>query len=282
VNSQKPVSKAKSYVLESITLDEELQLREGVVQSAIEEYFQVLKDGGKLPPISCVLVDGELLLVDGFARYYAHEKAQKTRIYVNILPGSTRLDAIIYACSANAKHGVPRSNKDKHKAVKKAMEIFPDATAIKLAELCLVSRQFVYKCLPKEEKPLVAVPSQAAEATSPQAPAKKTPEAPKQGAVIASEPEYKDLDCEACFNTQFVLTDAGWQCALCHCPEPVAKPPLLDTANVSFNVDVDVEKWKKWKKIFGQLTRATEDCGLYVHVQVELAALKKKAMELAE
>jgi|688.fasta_scaffold05167_15 hypothetical protein len=294
MSSTKPLVKAKAYALESITLDDELQLREGVVQSAIEEYFQVLKDGGRLPPISCVLVDGELLLVDGFARYYAHEKAQKTRIYVNILPGNTRLDAIIYACRANAKHGVPRSNKDKSKAVKKAIEIFPDATPLKLSEICLVSRQFVYKCLSKNKESEAAsevseaaaleVPAaaMAVAATSATAPAVTDP---KQGSVVPSPPEYKALDCEACFHNQFVLTDGGWQCSSCLCPEPKPKPPLLDTLHESPKVealDIDAEKWKKWKKIFGQLTRSSEDCGLYIHLQIELAALKKKAMELAE
>jgi hypothetical protein len=266
-----------------------------VVQSAIDDYCQVLKEGGKLPPVACVMVDGDLLLVDGFARYYAHEKALKTKIYVQILPGQTRLDAIKYACGANSKHGVPRSNEDRKKATLKAIATWPTLSERKIADICGVSRSFVHKLMPagKSEESEETKPAKKAKPeTKPAKPS--TPKKQKQGAPVASEPEYKDLDCPECMGTQFVLSDGGWKCAVCHAPEPEQQKEAelefedveeSSTPEPSFDVaklEIDQAEWKKWLTVFGQLIRATNKCGLYVALQTDLAALKKKAMELAE
>ncbi len=204
------------------------------------------------------------------------------------MPGSTREDAIKYACGANAKHGVPRSHDDRKKATLKAISTWPAYSERKIADICGVSRQFVHKFMPAE--PTEAKPAESKPASKPESkPAESKPSAPKkqkQGAPVASEPVFKDLDCPECLETKFVLSDGGWKCSNCNAPEPEsASGKPAEEKPASFDVDkleIDQAEWKKWLTVFGQLTRVSHKCGLYVALQTDLAALKKKAMELAE
>ena len=71
-------------------------------------------------------------------------RSNGTRILADIRQG-TRRDAILYSCGANAAHGLPRTNEDKRRAVRKLLEdtewmFWSD---VKIAEVACVSHDFV-------------------------------------------------------------------------------------------------------------------------------------------
>jgi ParB-like chromosome segregation protein Spo0J len=103
-------------LLKDIILNPALQSRANLSQETIDEYYEVLKEGGELPPITVYRVGSRYYVVDGWHRVYAHKKAGLADIQVEVLDGTMR-EATLYAISANDGHGLRRSNDDKRKAV---------------------------------------------------------------------------------------------------------------------------------------------------------------------
>lgn len=102
--------------LNRITVDPAMQSRVNINDAVVEEYADVLLDGGKLPP-PVVFFDGEnYILGGGFHRYGAHRLAGKRGMTVEIRQGTAR-DALWFSVSENADHGLRRSAGDKRKAV---------------------------------------------------------------------------------------------------------------------------------------------------------------------
>jgi ParB-like nuclease domain len=102
--------------LTEITVDSSLQGRCKLDQEVVDEYTEVLREGGKLPPVKLYRVGSSYYLVDGWHRYFAHKKAGLADIEVDITDGSMR-DAMLYAIGANDGHGLRLSNEDKRKKV---------------------------------------------------------------------------------------------------------------------------------------------------------------------
>jgi len=83
---------------------------------AIDEYAGAMRDGAIFPPI-IVFYDGvDYWLADGFHRVRSAEKANLAELPADVRQG-TRRDAILHSVSANADHGVRRTNRDKRQAV---------------------------------------------------------------------------------------------------------------------------------------------------------------------
>ena len=118
--------------------------REKIHQPTIDDYAEILKAGGALPPAT-VFVDGTgNWLADGLHRLRAHEKTGAKEIPAEIKTGGLR-EATLWAMGANSEHGLPRTRADKQKAV--AM-MLADAewglwSDYKIAEICKVSREMV-------------------------------------------------------------------------------------------------------------------------------------------
>jgi hypothetical protein len=102
--------------LTEITVDSALQGRCKLNQEVVDEYSEVLREGGKLPAIKVYRVGSRHYLVDGWHRYFAHKKAGLADILVDIVDGTIR-DATMYAAGANDDHGLRRTNDDKRKSV---------------------------------------------------------------------------------------------------------------------------------------------------------------------
>ena len=86
----------------------------------------------------------EYFLVDGFHRHLAAVRVKRSSLSCIVHSGTQR-DAIRYALSANARHGLHRSNDDKRKAV---AFVLADAewsklSSVAIAEMCGVSDMFV-------------------------------------------------------------------------------------------------------------------------------------------
>jgi hypothetical protein len=114
--SSQPLERIRSVALVSIRLDGGTQAREELSEETIQDYADVLKNGGTLPDITVFFDGTSYWLADGFHRYYAHERAQLGTISCDIKEGSQR-DAILYAAGANDKHGLRRTNADKRRSV---------------------------------------------------------------------------------------------------------------------------------------------------------------------
>jgi hypothetical protein len=78
-----------------------------------------MRDGEEFPPPTVFTIDGiTYRLADGFHRMAAYRRAHPDvqEIQCEVRTGDLE-DAVLFACGANASHGLPRSNSDKRKAV---------------------------------------------------------------------------------------------------------------------------------------------------------------------
>jgi ParB-like chromosome segregation protein Spo0J len=120
---QSPEVVSKSLIVNlpitDITIDPELQSRAAMSDSAIQDYCEALKRGVALPPVQVVKDVGgsRIRLVDGFHRLAAYQKLERNVIPAQITVGD-QATAIELAVTANATHGLQRTNADKQKAIK--------------------------------------------------------------------------------------------------------------------------------------------------------------------
>lgn len=132
--------------LDKIKVDGDLQVRDKINEDAVREYAEVIRGGGKMPPVT-VFFDGKTYhLADGWHRFFAHKQAAFPEIEAEVHDG-TRRDAILFALSANDKHGLRRTNADKRRSVLVLLEDFEwsEWNNTKIAEVCGVSATFVDK-----------------------------------------------------------------------------------------------------------------------------------------
>lgn len=110
---------------EKITLDPKLQPRNELNADAILQYSLDMKAGDVFPPVEIKNVNGRYYLTSGWHRTLAAKKAKLNTIDAIVVPG-TLDDAIWDACAANIEHdksGSRRTNRDKQKAVKMALQL---------------------------------------------------------------------------------------------------------------------------------------------------------------
>lgn len=128
---------------EEIEIDPGLQPRVALNESTIAEYVEDMIGGAAFPPVVAFNDGARLLLADGFHRHAAAARA-KVELRVDIRSGSRR-DALIFALSANATHGLKRTNADKRRCVELALEDeeIRGWSDRRIAETCGVSDPFV-------------------------------------------------------------------------------------------------------------------------------------------
>ena len=132
--------------LKKIRIDGGTQSRVAISEDTVKDYTEALLDGVEMFPV-IVFFDGKHhWLADGFHRYHAHNRAKLKEMDCEIKNGTKR-DAKIFSWSANAKHGLRRSNADKRKIVIEALEDIELAgeDARKIAKLCAVSHTQVMR-----------------------------------------------------------------------------------------------------------------------------------------
>lgn len=139
----------KKVPIEEIVMDERCQARAEVNHDAVREYADAYRSahslGAMLPPPEVYLVSGKLYLVDGYHRVPAAITAGVGFLRVSIVGEGTIDDAIWYATGVNQAHGVRRSNEDKRRAVRMALEspIGQEQSNRVIAEHCGVGHQLV-------------------------------------------------------------------------------------------------------------------------------------------
>jgi ParB/Sulfiredoxin domain len=134
--------------LAAITVDPAIQQRAaGTSQDVVADYAEAMRNGAAFPPIDVFATeDGILYLADGVHRLLADQSAHPDAedIECRVHPGS-RDDALLFACSANAQHGLPRSRSDKIKAVTTILcsELWSGWSDREISRQCRVSHGFV-------------------------------------------------------------------------------------------------------------------------------------------
>jgi hypothetical protein len=127
-----------------IRIDGGTQMRVSINQDKVAEYAEKMREEEKFPPIKATFDGTVYWLYNGFHRYFAAQAAGATTIEVEYKPG-TMEDAQDLALSANHDNGLPRTNEDKRKSVKTALEMERHANKSdrEIAKLCKVSVPFV-------------------------------------------------------------------------------------------------------------------------------------------
>jgi len=134
----------KKVKLNDIKIDGGTQSRVAIDQPTVYDYLECMKAGDEFPPMVTVFDGSTHWLVDGFHRYQAFKILGIKEVEVDYRPG-TQLEAQIMSFGVNGRHGKPRTNEDKRKAVEAALihEMLKDKTDYELAKICSVSRPFV-------------------------------------------------------------------------------------------------------------------------------------------
>jgi uncharacterized ParB-like nuclease family protein len=106
-----------------ITVDETLQMRCSTREETVAEYAGALERGEQFPPIVLFyLLEADLLVVvNGFHRFHAHERAGLTKIRAVVIRGSRR-EAVLYACGADSRSPLQRTQEDKRKAARTLLQ----------------------------------------------------------------------------------------------------------------------------------------------------------------
>lgn len=135
---------ARTIKLDEIRIDGGTQVRENISQETVYRYKENMEDGDQFPPVEVVYDGASYWLVDGFHRYHAMKLIGYRTVEVLYRPGTLQ-DARILALAMNSRHGLPRTNADKRKAVLMALEMeeFKNATDAEIAKACDVSKPFV-------------------------------------------------------------------------------------------------------------------------------------------
>lgn len=130
--------------LSKIRIDGGTQQRVSINQETVDAYAEAYAAGQPMPPVHLFYDGATFWLADGFHRLHAAKKAGLDRILEHITPG-TRREAILYSLSANARHGLQRTNADKRKAVATMLDDAEWSTFSlrKIAEICGVTHPFV-------------------------------------------------------------------------------------------------------------------------------------------
>lgn len=102
--------------LDQIRVDGGTQARAGVNWETVNDYAELMAEGVEFPPVTVYFDGAEYWLADGFHRYHAAKQLALAELTADILKGDSRA-ARLHAASANATHGLPRTNDDKRRAV---------------------------------------------------------------------------------------------------------------------------------------------------------------------
>lgn len=132
--------------LNAIRIDCGTQSRVNMSQEQIDTYAHRMSAGDKFPEVTVYFNGIDYYLADGFHRYFATKKLNKTSIHSNVVTGTLR-EAILFSKGANYDNGLPPTNADKRKNVLDMLNDFEwsDWSNVKIAEKCKVSDMFVRK-----------------------------------------------------------------------------------------------------------------------------------------
>jgi hypothetical protein len=163
------------------------QIRSGLDEATVSAYAEALKGGAQFPPVT-VFYDGhQHVLADGFHTTEATLRNGETRIAAAVHKGGVR-DALLYACGANAMHGLQRTNADKRRAVETLLADpeWAKWSTRKLAAAAGVSHEFVRQVSTVDSRPGAKARNDS-NGTARQTPIEARAEGDHKGQPVASE-----------------------------------------------------------------------------------------------
>lgn len=112
----------QKFPIREIATDRRCQARKEEDPAIVDEYAEAYRAKAKFPPIEVFIVDGAPQLVDGWHRLAAMLKAGLAWATCEVVGTGTIDEAIWRALGANQMHGIRRTNEDKRRAVRLALE----------------------------------------------------------------------------------------------------------------------------------------------------------------
>lgn len=140
---------ATVVMLSDLSLNPNYQMRVGVSQSTVQEYFDRLIGGSEAPPIWLASIPNaegeELVVVDGFHRYYAYLKAEREAIPAIVFRCLNEAEIFDIAATSNLDHGLKLSAKDRRRQLQEMLRrpIYAEMPTRQLAQHSGVSHNTV-------------------------------------------------------------------------------------------------------------------------------------------
>jgi uncharacterized ParB-like nuclease family protein len=131
--------------LDKINIYGGTQTRLKTNDDAIESYADEMMRGTVFPPINVYFDGTTYWLADGFHRFLATKRNERSTIAAEVQPGG-RTEALRHALGANSTNGVYRTNGDKRNSVEIALEEWPELANPVISEICKVSAELVRNC----------------------------------------------------------------------------------------------------------------------------------------
>jgi len=125
-----------------VRIDGETQPRTAINPGIVQEYAEAMQAGAEFPPVTVVHDGATYWLVDGFHRFFAHRRLNRTQIKAEVVAGELK-DARWLSVAANKAHGLRRTNEDKAKAVIRALKLRWEISNPAIAEHVGVSEAMV-------------------------------------------------------------------------------------------------------------------------------------------
>ena len=123
----------QEVLITSIRTDASVQSREKISVEYVQELVEQIKAGKRLPPVDVYRDGEEIWMADGWHRLLAHQEANKRTIRAEVHKGG-RKEARWHSVSANQSHGLRRTNEDKRRCVKMALEDKPEMSDQAIAD----------------------------------------------------------------------------------------------------------------------------------------------------
>lgn len=101
-----PNAEPRTVQIADLVLNPAFQVRSRTNPATVENYRQVYKSGGEMPPIQVAVVNGAACVVDGWHRIEAARKLGWHAMPA-IITTATESEALWSAAQANLKHGLP-------------------------------------------------------------------------------------------------------------------------------------------------------------------------------
>jgi len=147
VNETKPEPIDFSLARIAADIVSAIQIRvDGIDPNRATDYASAMLAGDQFPPVVIFYDRGadRALLADGFHRYQAAVRAGHYTIQAEVYAG-TQDDAMEYAATCNARHGMPMSNADKRAAAGRLLTLHPDWSSREIGKRVGCSHTFVDK-----------------------------------------------------------------------------------------------------------------------------------------
>lgn len=136
------MTQQKHVPIASIQFDAGTQVRAEINTDSVNEYAERMTEGDRFPHVDLFEEGNVYFIGDGWHRLLAAQKNGDVTFPANVQPGGRR-EAVKFALSANAKHGMPRTNADKRRAVEVALRELGNLSDREVARVCAVDHHTV-------------------------------------------------------------------------------------------------------------------------------------------